>query len=177
MFMLRTGKPLKRKLPGNCDREVIHHDWLKISKGHSLLYFHKALTGCSGGSRISGKRVYIYKGVGVRFADFLSFFLNIPWKWNNLVSLRPNYFIYIEYWKTEDGEGDWSEPPEPPLDPQLWLVKGYKLCHLRWSRGQPNKNWAVTTMWHVWPAKAQISLRICAVWPEPLLVAWIFYEC
>ena len=30
-------------------------------------------------------------------------------------------------------------------------------------------------MWYVWPAKAQTSLRICAVWPEPLLVAWIFY--
>ena len=27
------------------------------------------------------------------------------------------------------------------------------------------------------PAKAQTSLRICAVWSEPLLVAWIFSEC
>ena len=33
------------------------------------------------------------------------------------------------------------------------------------------------TMWYVRPAKAQTSLRICAVWSEPLLVAWIFYEC
>ena len=33
------------------------------------------------------------------------------------------------------------------------------------------------TMWYVRPAKAQISLRICAVWSEPLLVAWIFYDC
>ena len=33
------------------------------------------------------------------------------------------------------------------------------------------------TMWYVWPAKPQISLRIGAVWSEPLLVAWIFYEC
>ena len=32
----------------------------------------------SGGSRVSGKGVHMYKGVGVRFADFLSFFLNIP---------------------------------------------------------------------------------------------------
>ena len=33
-----------------------------------------------GGARISGKGVYIYKGVGVRLADFISFFffLNIP---------------------------------------------------------------------------------------------------
>ena len=34
-----------------------------------------------------------------------------------------------------------------------------------------------TTMWYVWPAKAQTSLRIHAVWSKPLLVAWIFYDC
>ena len=38
--------------------------------------------------------------------------------------------------------------------------------------------WATTlpTMWYVRPAKAQTSLRIRAVWSEPLLVSWIFYE-
>ena len=35
----------------------------------------------------------------------LSFFLNMPWKWNNLVSLRPNYFIFIGYLKTGGREG------------------------------------------------------------------------
>ena len=36
--------------------------------------------------------------------------------------------------------------------------------------------WAVA--WdNVRPAKPQISLRIRAVWSEPLLVAWIFYDC
>ena len=29
---------------------------------------------------IPGKEVHKYKGVGVRFADFISFILNIPWK-------------------------------------------------------------------------------------------------
>ena len=33
------------------------------------------------------------------------------------------------------------------------------------------------TMWYVRPAKPQISLLMCAVWPEPLLVAWIFNSC
>ena len=33
------------------------------------------------------------------------------------------------------------------------------------------------TMWYVRPAKPQISLRIRAVWSEPLLVAWVFYYC
>ena len=32
------------------------------------------------------------------------------------------------------------------------------------------------TMWYVRPAKPQISLCIRAVWSEPLLVAWTFYE-
>ena len=33
------------------------------------------------------------------------------------------------------------------------------------------------TIWYVWAAKPQISLRIRAVWSEPLLVDWIFYDC
>ena len=33
------------------------------------------------------------------------------------------------------------------------------------------------TMWYVRPAKPQISLRICADWSEPFLVARIFYDC
>ena len=33
-----------------------------------------------GGSRISGKGVHMYEGVGVRFADFILFFLYIPRK-------------------------------------------------------------------------------------------------
>ena len=37
-----------------------------------------------------------------------------------------------------------------------------------------SRNIRFLTMWY---AKAQISLHICAVWSEPLLVAWIFYEC
>ena len=32
------------------------------------------------------------------------------------------------------------------------------------------------TKWYVRPAKAQTSLRICAVWSEPLLFARIFYK-
>ena len=33
------------------------------------------------------------------------------------------------------------------------------------------------TMWYMRPAKPQIILRIRAVWSEPLLIVWIFYEC
>ena len=39
------------------------------------LQFHSFRT--RSGSRISGKGVHIYKCMGVRFADFIPFFLNI----------------------------------------------------------------------------------------------------
>ena len=34
----------------------------------------------------------------------------------------------------------------------------------------------ITNPPYVWPAKAQISLRICTLWSEPLQVTWIFYD-
>ena len=33
-----------------------------------------------GGFRVFGKGVHMYKVVGVRFADFIYFVLDIPWK-------------------------------------------------------------------------------------------------
>ena len=45
----------------------------------------------------------MYEGKVVRFTDCISFFLNIPWKGNNLVSLRPNYLIFIGYLKIRVG--------------------------------------------------------------------------
>ena len=38
----------------------------------------KMQLGGRGGSRTSGKGAHMYKGEEVRFADFISFFLNIP---------------------------------------------------------------------------------------------------
>ena len=76
----------------------------------------------------------------------------------------------------------------------LWTLVGRKMQTVTFSKFYPNnqvyfsliskdqKNemsrdiW-FPTMWYVRPAKPQISLRICAVWPGPLLVAWLFYEC
>ena len=46
--------------------------------------------------------------VWVRFAEFISFILNFPWKWNNLVSLRPNYFIFIGYLIAGRGRTPWT---------------------------------------------------------------------
>ena len=49
------------------------------------------------------------RGTG-RFADFISFFLN-------LVSLRPNYFIFIGYLKTGGGGGGQRGGSGEPLNP------------------------------------------------------------
>ena len=58
-------------------------------------------------------------------------------------------------------------------------------CNFKYQRFRPKKSvqyhlsrdMRFPTMWYVWQAKPQISLRIGAVWSEPLLVAWIFYDC
>ena len=42
---------------------------------------------------------------------------------------------------------------------------------------QMSRDMRFPTMWYVRPPKAQTSLRIRAAWSEPLLVAWIFYDC
>ena len=56
-----------------------------------------------------GNEVHMYKGMGVSyFADFIPFFLNIPWKWNILVSLRPNYLIF--YRISKNGRGFQENP-------------------------------------------------------------------
>ena len=72
--------------------------------------------------QISEKGVQIYKGDGVCFTDFISFYLNISRKWNNLVSLRANYFIFHGIFENGGGGGgaprEWGST-EPPLDPPL----------------------------------------------------------
>ena len=50
----------------------------KISLG--TIFACSSFKTTSGGSRISGKGVHMFKGVGVRFADFLFIFLKYPLK-------------------------------------------------------------------------------------------------
>ena len=73
---------------------------------------------------IRGRSRISVKGFIRRFVDSISFFLSIQWKWNNLVSLRPNYFIFIGYLKIRRQEGGLSETPlKPPLDPPLIILQ------------------------------------------------------
>ena len=70
-----------------------------------------------------------------------------------------------------------------PTTRQVWSVsKLFAKFISRWQKSPLTGKewiWAVgfPTMWYVRPAKPQISLRICAVWSERLLVTWIFYDC
>ena len=71
--------------------------------------------------------------------------------------------------------------------PKLWV---YEMCEMLTLKDEKKSSLLlvekkilnepmheIPTMWYVWPAKPQISLRICAVWSEPLLVAWVLYDC
>ena len=58
----------------------------------------------------------------------------------------------------------------------------YGIIHYTYLRGhrlefQMSCDMRFPTMWYVRTSKPQISLRIHIVWSEPLLVAWISYEC
>ena len=72
-------------------------------------------------------------------------------------------------------------PPQTGI-PATWPIWcWYSLEEFVWDASNTttklSRDIRFPTMWYVWPAKAQISLRICAVWSEPLLVAWLFYKC
>ena len=68
-----------------------------------------------GKSRISRNKREFRCINALGFALLIFFFFNIPWKRNNLVSLRPNYFIFIGYLKTGREEGFKRTPLDPPL--------------------------------------------------------------
>ena len=59
-------------------------------------------------------------------------------------------------------------------------VTGILLAH-QWAFGSGelimSRGMRFPTTWYVRPAKAQTSLLIRTVWSEPLLVAWVFYDC
>ena len=61
------------------------------------------------------------------------------------------------------------------VDPSIKQL--LKCAELFYNKTLLSHDMRFPTIWYVQPAKPQISLRIRAVWSEPLLVAWIFYEC
>ena len=57
------------------------------------------------------------------------------------------------------------------------MHKPMTICFLFVKHKILRRDMRFPTMWYVGPAKAQTSLHIPTVWLEPLLVAWIFYDC
>ena len=59
---------------------IVVENWFPLLLGYQMLHVSKRDRSrlCRDGSRISGKGIHMYKGMGVGFADFISFFLNIP---------------------------------------------------------------------------------------------------
>ena len=49
-------------------------EWLRRNSDQNILRFSSVGEYIRGGSRISGNGVHMYKGVGGRFAGFISFF-------------------------------------------------------------------------------------------------------
>ena len=64
----------------------------------------------------------------------------------------------------------------PTLVTALPLQYTYKALHRQWRTYLSRDIW-FQTIRYVRPAKAQTSLRIRAVWSEPLLVAWLLHDC
>ena len=62
------------------------------------------------------------------------------------------------------------------MNPSCRLKSLGPLDQLKHSSQKSSPHMRFPTMWYVWPEKAQISLCVCAVWLEPLLVTWIFYD-
>ena len=74
----------------------------------------------------------MYKGVGVRFADFISFFLKYPMEMKLFSLIETNLFQFHRIFKKRGGGGarrGSSEPPEPPLDPPLLQTRFYRSKH------------------------------------------------
>ena len=65
--------------PSDMSRVALLTDPILLIRIFSLgFYFPENKTLDRGGSSISGKRVHMYNVVGVGFAEFITFILNIP---------------------------------------------------------------------------------------------------
>ena len=119
--------------------------------------------GNSGGSRISGKGVHMYKVVGFLFANFHSFF-----SWNNLASLRPNYYLFIGYLKLGTRKGVWANPLN-----LLWICQWVR-CRILTTKESRVMIWPINYIfsfsWCPW-------LLVCCCWCIVLYFGVYCYCC
>ena len=80
---------------------------------------------------------------------------------------------YDQYWNAQH----WSrQETSASLRAELFFLTS-KIVLVILNYQKTSRDMRFPSMWYVRPAKAQASLRKCAVWPEPLLVTWILYVC
>ena len=102
---------------------------------------------------ISGKGFICIKVWGIPFADLSNCFLNSPWKWNYLVSPRPNYFIFIGYFKTGGQWAGFKPTPswsttahilakENKLRVLVFYLEGNKFVYWRQEKTPLSDRWA-----------------------------------
>ena len=102
-----------------------------------------------------------WKGVWGSLCWFILSILNIPWKWNNLVSVRPDYFIFIGY-LIAGMESEFTPSGSATV-----------------MRSQsPVKHWAIlaitgnTTEGYLFKGHYLENLLIWMNYPPPLLTVW-----
>ena len=93
-----------------------------------------------------------------------------PFSSQNAWYLRNSYSL----WWHQLGIHWWAYPHSIHLI--LGLISRISLRFPPFNHVHLSHSMRFPTMWYVGSAKAQTSLRLCAVWSEPLLVAWIFYD-
>ena len=103
------------------------------------------------------------------------------------------YVWKISFWVSKRSSGicfllNKNINKNPPCQPNLFLKKWHEKqfnffwglrydCNICLYESNLSQCMRFPTMWYVRPSKPQISLRIRAVWSEPLLVAWLFCDC
>ena len=95
----------------------------------------------------------------------------------------PYQYSYANLWHLHFFREEGSRPHATP-SPRISAPKHDSYVIASWSvimslTGQLYLSQCMSflTIRYVPPAMPQISLRIRAAWSEPLLVAWVFYEC
>ena len=116
----------------------------------------------------------------VSLADFISFFLNIPWKWNNLVSVRPNYLIFMGYLKTGGWGFEWTPfgsataNQNPAIDKKYFEEflkqqegendhRNYFMFNFNKSTRLGSNSWLVTKLRGWWEYDLDIRTGSCSV--------------
>ena len=114
------------------------------------------------------------KGVGVALLILSHFSLISHENENNLVSLRPNYLIFIGYLNGGGGGAEWISNPMNPLCIRHCLNAKDQLPSGA-RRPMFTLRLSLLTYFYMRAAKALAKLRRCAISPEPSLLVFAIH--